>query len=148
MRLLLLAGLGAITGPVTNLDASVSGSTIILSWTLPADPTVAGVRIYRQEYDSGNLLIFDVPGTPTTYADNTSVFGEDYLYTVYVVDNVGALSIGNSISVFLGDGDCDDGCWSCWMGTASRTPPGPVLGFAGLAALAFALRRRRVSGVR
>jgi MYXO-CTERM domain-containing protein len=141
MKCLLVPALLAATLPVTGLDATVSGGDVVLTWTLPVDPTIAGVRVHRRELDSGNLIVAVLPATAVSYTDTTADPDEDYEYTVYVVDTFGALSAGSSILVFLGGTDCSDGCWTCYSATASGAPPPGALLAAAAAALAFGLRR-------
>ena len=129
--------------PVSDLDADVGGSAIHLRWILPADPDVAGIRIQRQEYDTGNLLVFQLDGAATSYADSAVTFDRDYLYTVQVVDGSGGVSAGAAVSVYLGDNQCADGCWSCGVAAAGARPPGAVWIALAVVALAWGLTRVR-----
>lgn len=132
--------------PVSDLDADVGGSSVLLRWTLPNDPDIAGVRIRRQDYDTGDLLVFHLDGAATQYDDGAVSFDRDYLYTVQLLDTFGQYGAEAVLSVYLGDGSCSDGCWSCGVASAAGVPAGAVWAAAAAAALGWALTRARSRG--
>lgn len=124
--------------------------TVLLDWTLPADPTVEEVWIYRYEWNDWDVVLFRITGPGVSFEDDSALPGRSYRYWVHTVDAEGDLSDGVYIDVFSLFGDDDDhhhhGTVWCWTSTAASLPPpwAPAAGLilAGLAAVGF---RRRVS---
>ena len=131
----------AVPAPVDNIDAVVNADgSLTLSWTLPADPSVVGLTIYRDNLDDGDTTIFQIIGLTTSYTDGSASHHDDYRYWIHTRDAQGNLSNGVFVEVFDGDAD---GHWTCstW-GLAGG--PSPWLGALGSVLILLALRRRSV----
>jgi hypothetical protein len=129
--------------PVDHIHARINADeSVTVSWTLPIDPTVVGVTIFRENLDHGTTTIVEL-GMVTSYTDTTAEIHDDYRYWVHTRDAEGDLSTGAFVEVFDDPHDDDGGSWACWVwGVAGSGPPSPGLLAAGLA-LALMLRRRR-----
>lgn len=123
---------------VDHIDAFIGAdSSVNLSWTLPPDPSVVGLTIFRDNLDNGDTTVFQIVGLTTSFVDTGADPDDDFRYWIHTRDAQGDLSDGVFVEVFESH---DDDHWSCSSGTAA----GPGLGSAllGLGLLAFALRRR------
>ena len=67
---------------VSGLAARVSGRTVTLDWTLPAEEGITGVRIVRDGETASATVI---EGTPTSYVLKGQPMGAEHTYTVSVV---------------------------------------------------------------
>lgn len=70
-----------LTG-VSNLTESISGRTVRLSWTLPSDAGITGVRVYRDGDVSSAILL---PAGTTEYEMKTQPMDVEMTYTVEVI---------------------------------------------------------------
>jgi methionine-rich copper-binding protein CopC len=77
--------------PITGLSATATHSQVQLSWTNPADPDFAGVRVCRADGTAApsnpscpGLTPVDVTGT--TYTDTTVRPGNTYSYALWTFD--------------------------------------------------------------
>jgi len=64
--------------PVTSIGATINADTsMTISWSLPADPSVVRVTIIRDRLDvlEGNA-VFTLNGAPVSYTDTTATPGE------------------------------------------------------------------------
>lgn len=130
--------------PVTSLTGSVAaGGDVTLQWTLPADPSVVGITIYRDHLGSSQTVVFVLPGLQTTYTDSSADPDESYRYWVHTRDAQGDLSDGVYFEVFGdGHGHGHSEWWCVVTSVSGAPPPWAALGAAGLLALASLLRRR------
>ncbi len=115
-----------------------SNGTITINWTLPADPSVTGIRIFRERLDRFDELIFDIGGLTTSYTDTSAHFEASYRYWVQTKSASGQLSDAVYIE-FLDDDD--ESHLSCWASAANGPAPAWPFLLAGALGLAF-LRRR------
>jgi len=140
-RALLLAALLFHPADVTSLGVEIlSDGAVRLSWTLPADPSVVGLTIYRDNLDESSSTIFQIVGLTTSYTDATLDRDDDYRYWIHTRDADGDLSDGVFVEVFTHDDD--DGEWFCVWSSVVGAPTSPAILWAGAVLLAFALRRR------
>ena len=117
-----------------------SNGTITINWTLPADPSVTGIRIFRERLDRFDEVIFEIVGLATSYTDTQAHFDASYRYWVQTRNGSGQLSDAVYIE-FLDDDSFGDSHWSCWASAANGpAPPWPFL-LAGALGLAFMRRR-------
>jgi Bacterial Ig-like domain len=80
--------------PVTTFSAALSGSTVQLSWTVPAlDFDRAGVRVLRREGgqqpslgDPQSQTVGTFADGTTSFTDTTVVAGSSYSYAAFAVD--------------------------------------------------------------
>lgn len=79
---------------ITGLSADVSGRTVTLGWTLPAEDGITGVRIYRNG-DVASATV--VEGQPTSYVLKGQPMEMEHTYTVCVVYNEYYVSEGVSV---------------------------------------------------
>ncbi len=124
--------------PVTSLSAFVNADhSVTLDWTLPADPTVVGITIFRDRLDSGETVVYVIDGAVGTYTDVTAIPHEGYRYWVHTRDAEGDLSEGVWVQVGSGSCDCDGSDWWCVVTSVSSAPaPWSLLAAAALLALA------------
>ena len=138
----LLAAALVAPPPVDHIHARINADeSVTISWTLPIDPGVVGVTIFRDNLDHGGTVTLEL-GPVTAYTDTTAEIHDDYRYWVHTRDVQGHLSSGVFVEVFDESHDDSGGSWTCWAwGVAASGPPSPGLLVVGLG-LAFALRRR------
>lgn len=132
--------------PVTSLGGLWSSSgPITLTWTLPADPSIAGIRVFRERLDAFNEVIFEIPGLATSYTDTTSTHSDSYRYWVQTKNGAGQLSSAVSVEFFSGDDfNAHGSVWFCWGSAgAGGAPLLPLAIGAGTLGLVFLPRRRR-----
>ena len=73
--------------PPGNLTATASSTQVNLSWTAATDNVgVAGYKVFR---NSSATALATLPGTATSYADNTVKPGTSYSYQVTALDSAG-----------------------------------------------------------
>lgn len=127
--------------PVEDIDAVLhADGSLTISWTLPADSSVTGLTIFRDNLDEGDTTIFEIVGVTSSYTDTTADPDDDYRYWVHTRDAQGDLSEGVYVEVF-GDGDDGHGFWTC---SSSIAPPGsPWTFLLAAGALLVAFRRGR-----
>ena len=83
---------------VTNLEASVSGRTVTLNWTLPSAQGITGVKVIRDgDMDAATML----DGTATSCVLKGQPMDKDVTYTVAVVYDEYYSSKGTSIKAFI-----------------------------------------------
>ena len=139
--------------PVATVDAFAnSDGSVTLFWTLPADPSVVGVTVFRERLDLFEPEIVFTLGLDTSLTDFSTSINGTYRYWVHTRDHFGNLSVGVFVEivpaaqpvVFVDDDFDDADAWFvCWASAA----PGPsiwpmVLAIALISSLA-ALRRAR-----
>jgi phosphatidylinositol-3-phosphatase len=84
----------------TGLTATATASSVELSWTAPS-----GLDVDHYVVERDDAQVATVPGTQTTYSDDTVVAGRPYTYDVRAVDVDGNVSPpSNSIEVTVGGG--------------------------------------------
>jgi len=112
------------------------GGTVLLTWTLPADPSVAGVTVLRQRLAGWDEDLFEL-GAVDSFLDETAREDRSYGYWVFTRDVTGDLSEGVYVEVWseTHHEDLDTWCYSSAGGTGLpvSAPTGLVL--LGLAAL-------------
>jgi MYXO-CTERM domain-containing protein len=127
---------------VDHIDAFIGAdNSVNLSWTLPSDPTVVGLTIYRDNLDNGDTTIFQIVGLTTSFVDTGADPDDDYRYWIHTRDAQGDLSAGVFVEVFE-DHDHGDGHWSCSSGSVSGAGLSPAL-LALAAGLGLVALRRR-----
>jgi alpha-tubulin suppressor-like RCC1 family protein len=79
----------AIPGPVTNLGATPTSTSVVLSWINPTDASLTGVMIRRAAgaippvaADAGTLVT-DAAGSATSFTDTAVASGTQYSYAVF-----------------------------------------------------------------
>jgi hypothetical protein len=79
-------------GKVTNLTATTTFNSAVLTWGLPNDKDLASLNVYRSEVpgELGNLLISGFKSDKVT--DSGLVSGKTYYYSVESVDDQGLTS--------------------------------------------------------
>ncbi len=122
--------------PVTTLDAIANfDGSVSLFWTLPADPSVVGVTVFRERLDVFEPEISFVLGLDTTLTDFSTSISGAYRYWVHTRDRFGNLSVGVFVEVFptaqpvvFVDDDFDDAdAWFvCWASSAAGLSPWPA----------------------
>ena len=117
-----------------NADGSLD-----LSWTLPADPTVVGLTIYRDNLDNGDTTIFKIIGLTTDYTDTSIDHDDSYRYWIHTRDAEGDLSDGVYVEIFADGGH---GRWTC-SEAAAGSGPLPTWPCAAAAFLLLIFRRRQ-----
>lgn len=80
---------------VSNLTQSVSGRTVTLSWTLPSQPGITGVRAYR---DGDNSTAITFEGEVTSCQFKSQPMDVDMTYTVEVIYDQYYYSIPTNVS--------------------------------------------------
>jgi hypothetical protein len=110
---------------VDHIDAFIEADGAVhLSWTLPSDPSVVGLTIFRDNLDNGDTTIFQIAGLTTFYVDSGASHHDDYRYWIHTRDAQGDLSDGVFVEVFTGHGG--RGHWSC-SSSVARGPSSWVL---------------------
>lgn len=142
---LLVAGLLAGTpAPVTNTDAFfLADDSLEITWVLPADASVTGLRIWREEWDSGDLVVFNLLAPTTSFNDATLEDDETYTYEIRTIDIHGHVSTPVFVDVFGEDDHHHDG--HGYVECHSRAAPPSSLSaglLAGLGAALLLLLRR------
>ena len=114
--------------PVTDLKAEVNHRTVTLSWTLPNNPNITGVRIYRADNPDGTTTInepitsFEMKSQPmdeeltynveAIYASNYFASPASVNATVpYVPTKAGFLLLANSITDLPDDDEIAAATW-------------------------------------
>src|SRR5262245_66306118 len=94
-----------VPAPVTSVGAvSNNDGSVTIFWTLPADPAVAGVTVFRDRLDVFEPVVqFDI-GRETSLTDFSTVFTGSYRYSVYTRNTSGALSVGAFVDVISASG--------------------------------------------
>jgi len=98
----------------SDLTAEVNGRKVNLSWVLPADNNITGVKILT---NGDNNSAVTLPGRPTEYTLKGLSLGKEYLYTVKVMYEGGYVSEG--ISAYAKMPDSLDGVKMAYLMTAA-----------------------------
>ena len=143
---LLLAGLLAGTpAPVSSVDAFfLADNSLQITWVLPADPSVTGLRIWREEWDSGDVVVYNLLAPTTSFNDASLDPDETYTFEIRTVDLHGHLSSPVFVDVFGEDDHHHDG--HGYVECHSRAAPvgsTALAAVAALSALLLLLLRRR-----
>jgi hypothetical protein len=126
-------------GVVPNVDGSVT-----LFWTLPADPSVVGITVFRERLDLFEPVFEFTLGLDTEMTDFSTVVTGDYRYWVHTRDEQGHLSVGAFVEV-IGSGSgsgstvvvsSGSGFW-CWAAAGAETSLWPLGAAIVLLALSF-----------
>lgn len=96
-----------------DLSAEVKGRKVNLSWVLPADDNITGVKILTDGDDKSAIIL---PGRPTEYTLKGLTLGKEYLYTVKVMYEDGYVSEG--VSTYAKMPDKLDGVKIAYLMTA------------------------------
>lgn len=126
-------------GAVANPDGSVT-----VAWTLPADPTIVGVTVFRERLDVFEPEIQFVLGLDTSLTDFSTVITGSYRYWVHTRNAQGELSVGVFADVFTGGVvfvDTTSSAFVCWTSAAAPPSPWPLGLAAALLAIALAVTR-------
>lgn len=83
-----------------DLNAEVNGRKVNLSWVLPDDDNITGVKILTNGDNNSALVL---PGRPTEHTLKGLSLGKEYLYTVKVMYEGGYVSEGISATAKMPD---------------------------------------------
>jgi hypothetical protein len=132
--------------PVATVDAFANpDGSVDLFWTLPVDPSVVGVTVFRERLDLFEPELVFTLGLDTSLTDFSASINGSYRYGVHTRDRFGDLSQGVFVEVFpvaqpvvfVDDTSSSDAWFVCWASTA----PSPSLWTA--VALIFSLAALR-----
>lgn len=83
---------------VSGLKAEVSGRTVTLSWNLPQDANLTGIRVIRNGEEDAAI---NLPANVTTYEFKGQPMDQDLTYTVQAVFNTYYASKGVSVKTIV-----------------------------------------------
>jgi hypothetical protein len=127
--------------PVTTIGGKVNpDGSVTISWTLPADPGVVGVTVFRDDLDGGDDVEFTIVGLTNSFTDTGARSDHDLRYWVHTRDASGDLSDGAFVEVLTDD---DDGDWFLECHGSASPRASPLLALLALAAAAAAIALRR-----
>ena len=90
---------------LSGVSASVSGTTVTLSWDQPADTLIRGYRITRRVQGSDSSETISVTGLETTsYADSGLSADTKYIYRVSAVDYFKRVGVATRLTATTGAG--------------------------------------------
>lgn len=118
--------------------------TVLLAWTLPTDPSVAGVTVVRQRLAGWDEDLFEL-GAVDSFLDGTAQGDRSYGYWVFTRDVTGDLSEGVYVEVWSETHHDDLDTW-CFSSTGAAAVPGAIpaaLVLWGLGILGGGTRRFR-----
>ena len=94
-----------ISAPVSTVGATANGNgSVTIFWTLPVDPTVEGVTVFRERLDFFEPTLEFTLGLDTSVTDFSTVVTGDYRYWVHTRDFSGHLSSGAFVGGFATGG--------------------------------------------
>jgi|SRR6185295_4424261 hypothetical protein len=136
----------SVPAPVSTIGATPNADgSVTVFWTLPADPTVVGVTVFRERLDVFESVVEFTLGLDTSVTDFNTVVTGDYRYWVHTRDADGRLSAGAFVEV-IGSGSgsgsvavvsTGSGFW-CW---AASHPASAWPLVVAVALVLLALRR-------
>jgi hypothetical protein len=131
--------------PVTTIGASPQpDGSVTIFWTLPADPSVVGVTVFRERLDLFEPVVEFSLGLDTAMTDFSTVLTGSYRYGVHTRDIHGHLSNGAFVDV-IGSGSTtstttvvssSSGFW-CWASAGAEASLWPLAASVVLFALSF-----------
>jgi hypothetical protein len=135
MRALALLLALSVPAPVLSVGATPNNDgSVTVFWTLPPDPAVVGVTVFRERLDVFEPLIEFTLGLDTSLTDFNTVVTGDYRYWVHTRDAAGRLSDGAFVEV-IGSGQANSGSvavvstgsgfW-CWAAAAPGNSVWPL----------------------
>lgn len=139
---LVLALIAPASVPTVGATANGDGSVTIF-WTLPVDPTVVGVTVFRERLDLFEPTLEFTLGLDTSVTDFSAVVTGDYRYWVHTRNTFGQLSDGAFVEV-IGSGNgsgsvafvsSGSGLW-CWAASGTSASAWPLAVAAVLLAAA------------
>lgn len=122
--------------PVATVDAIVNpDASVTLFWSLPSDPSVVGVTVFRERLDLFEPEIVFTLGLDTSLTDFGTSINGTYRYWVHTRDAFGNLSVGVFVEVFptaqpvvfVDDDPSSDAWFVCWASTAAAPSIWPVV---------------------
>jgi hypothetical protein len=139
MAVLLIALTLSHPPPVTTLGAIVNpDGSITINWSLPADPSIVGVTLFRDHWNGVADVVFEIVGISESFTDAGADPDRSYRYWIHTRNAGGELSVGAFVDV-IGDHDSNARCQATAI--PSRAPWPMFL--AGLAILTRARFRGR-----
>jgi hypothetical protein len=111
----------AVPAPPTNLVATVTGTTVVLTWTAPSGAALIGYRIDAGSAATLSNLASIVVGTAPTFTASAVPLGT-YFVRVHAIGVDGASTPSNEIVVVVGGGP---------SGCAPNAPTGFAASFQG-----------------
>ena len=90
---------------LSGVSASVSGTTVTLSWNQPSDTLITGYRITRRVQGSDSSETISVTGLETTtYVDSGLSANTKYIYRVSAVDYFKRVGVATRLTATTGGG--------------------------------------------
>ncbi len=92
------AGAAPPIAPTATLQTIINTNSIGLTWTLIADATATGIRVYRKSGTGSyaQLTTSNLTTATTSYTDTTAVRGTTYTYSIRYVNAAGAESVDSN----------------------------------------------------
>ncbi len=113
--------------PITTIGAVRNAEgTITISWTLPVDPSVVGLTIFRERLDAFDETLTELAGLPTSLTDPGARFKRSYRYWVYTRNAGGELSDGAWVDVIDPD-DVEDHHAECHASASTSAIAWPLV---------------------
>jgi hypothetical protein len=116
--------------PVTGIGASPNADgSVTIFWTLPADPDVVGVTVFRERLDVVEPIFRIDLGLDSSFTDFSTVLTGAYRYTVNTRSESGDLSVGVFVEVFPPGGTVfvsSGSSWVCWAGVSAESALWPL----------------------
>jgi|SRR6185503_6169985 len=142
MRALALVLALAVPAPVTTIGATPnSDGSVTIFWTLPADPDVVGVTVFRERLDVFEPTFRIDLGLDNSFTDFSTVLSGAYRYTVHTRDRSGDLSVGAFVEVFPSGGTAfvssSGSVWVCWASASAESALWPLALSVALLAVSF-----------
>lgn len=138
--------LALIPAPVTTIGVTPnSDGSVTIFWTLPADPDVVGVTVFRDRLDVVEPTFQIDLGLDTSFTDFSTVLSGAYRYFVHTRNVLGDLSVGVFVEVFPSGGTAfvstTGSTWVCWAAASAESALWPLA--LSVVLLAFSFRRIR-----
>jgi hypothetical protein len=134
-----------VPAPVTAIGAtSNTDGSVTIFWTLPADPSVVGVTVFRERLDLLEPIFRIDLGLDSSFTDFSTDINGAYRYAVQTRDFSGDLSAALFVEVFPAGltafDDSSGASWVCVSGTVSAESALWPLALS-LVLLAFSFRK-------
>jgi hypothetical protein len=116
--------------PVTGIGATANpDGSVTIFWTLPADPDVVGVTVFRERLDVVEPIFRIDLGPDSSFTDFSTVVTGAYRYTVHTRNRFGDLSVGAFVEVFPPGGTVfvsSGSSWVCWASVSAESALWPL----------------------